>query len=206
MKDLLGINKLIGYRTFVRFNWTQVNPMFNVMEVEPGQENLFITFLIKANRFSSKVNSPVSVGPYQVDGQGIFIYTTHYGSVWRFLQVMNGMLFKGLSNMRAKATKTTGWTYCINENSEQLAGLDKVYLLGIKGDPTHFLEAIKNAQVQVASSNRMVKNVRGEVFGDYYYIFARTPKIYNAIQTYAAKGGRLVLYKASRIPSTIPNT
>ena len=174
--------------------------MFNVMEVEPGKEALFIKFLNRANAFSSKVKSPVSLGPYQVDGQPIFIYTTHYGSVFRFLQVMNGMLFKGLSAMRSKATKSTSWTYCENESSTELPGLDKVYVLGIKGDVSHFLAHVAAQKGHIDSRNKMIYNARGKAWAGHYFAFAQSPQNYALIQDYAAGGGACVLFKCSRIP------
>lgn len=203
-KDLLGANRLVLFRTFKQFNWGKVNPMFNVVEVPKGQENRFITFLLKANRISSRVNSPVSMGPYQVEGQRVFISITHYGSVFRFVQMIGVFLFTGLGLMRAKATQTAIWTFCANDRSIPDSKLDNVYVLGIKGNPDRFLTAMADQNIQSASFNTMIHNVRGRVYGDHYFVFSQTPEHYSFIQDFAVGGGAFVLYKAAQIPDTLP--
>ena len=44
-KDFLGSVRAVSYRTFVEWNWSKIQPMFNILEVEEGKEQLFEAFL-----------------------------------------------------------------------------------------------------------------------------------------------------------------
>lgn len=199
LKDLLGINKVVLFRTFSEWNWSKPQPMFNVLQVEPGEEQLFEKFLNRAQEVSSKIGSPVSLGPYITDKKGVYIYVTHYGSTGKFIRVMGALLVKGVSAMRSKATQSTSWTYCHFEGSESLPSLDSVYILGIKGDVDPLNQFLHQKGVSIASKNRMIFNARGEAWGSYYYVFAATPENYQRIQEFASRGGALVLYQGKKL-------
>jgi hypothetical protein len=221
LKDLLGTNKVITLRIFKERKWTPPNPMFNVLEVEPGMETTFVQFLNEAQNLSGKLKSPISLGPYKVDGLPIYIYTTHYDSTWKYLLVMLGLFFTRIAAKRSKATKTTSWTYCEFTGSPELPSLDSIYILGIKGAKDPFLDFMRahNATLAaetsfpstqtvpnplpnpaVSSINRMIYNARGKARGDYYFALGATPDNYALIQQYASGGGAFFFYEGTRIP------
>ena len=80
LKDTWGIIRAVTYRSFRERNWSKPQPMFNVLKVADGKELLFEAFLTKAQGISTKIDSPISLGPYKTDENGIYIYVTHYGS------------------------------------------------------------------------------------------------------------------------------
>ena len=206
LKDLFGINKVVLYRTFKEWNWSKFQPMFNVMEVEPGTEGLFEKFLAEANETSGPLNSPVSLGPFKVEDQSIYIYVTHYGSTFRFMQVMMALLFKGLSAMRAKATHTTSWTYCHFEGTPELQELQEVYVLGVKGNVDPLIHTLHQKNISIASTNRMKFNARGKARANTYLVLAKTEETLKTIQEYFNSEQEYVLYAGKNLntPSMTP--
>lgn len=199
IKDALGVIKAILYRTFVERNWRTSQPMFNVLQVEEGKENLFENFLRESLKVSLKFDAPISLGPYKDEASRTYIYVTHYASTRSFIKVMNGLLKPGISAMRAEATESTSWTYCNPTNSPDLGKLHKVVVAGINGDSSHFLNFLnQNGQHPEAIVEKIV-DVRGKSLGT-YILLRDNPKIDQVLEDFKEKGGDLILYRATKLP------
>ena len=224
VKDLMGTSKTIMYRVFREHKWCPRNPMFNVVIVEPGTEAIFEEFLRQSQQLSGKLNTPISVGPYKVDDQPIYLYTTYYASTWKFFLVTTGLFLTRISAKRSKAIKDTSWTYCCFKGTDQLPELEQVYVVGIKGDWKNFVDTLggmKGKELDcrkkkhkgqasdsdpasrkdgpIVATNQMIFDARGKVNGDAYMVMKATSENHQKIEDYAKKGQGIYLYEATKL-------
>lgn len=198
VKDTIGIMRAISYRSFVARNWSKPQPMFNILEVKTGEDELFKKFLADALVVSLKYDTPLSIGPYITTNSGnkTFIYVTHYASTKSFVKVMNGLLFKGISKIRAKATKRTSWTYCEPTNAPQLTELTNITMVSVQGNVESFLNLLNTEGIAPAATVKKIKDVRGHSL-DNHLIFADTPAMDALLDKFRSEGGDFQTTKAS---------
>lgn len=195
--DTTGIVRAVLYRTFVERKWKPFQPMFNILEVKEGDEDLFKSFLKKSLTVSLKYDTPLSLGPFETESR-VFIYVTHYASTGAYLKVMKGLLFGGEAGMRAKATQKTSWTYCKPTNGPELAKADDIIMVGIQGDPSSFIAFMNQKGGEPLASVKKIKDVRGHSLGN-YFLFNNTTNIDQALSQFREEGGDFNTYKAKKV-------
>lgn len=196
--DTAGIFRAVLYRTFVERKWKPFQPMFNILQVKEGEEELFKSFLRKSLVVSLKYDTPLSLGAFETEESRIFIYVTHYASTGAYLKVMKGLLFGGESGMRAKATQKTSWTYCEPTNGPSLAAAQNVIMVGIKGDPSSFLGFMNRKGGSPLATVKKIKDVRGHSLSNYIF-FTDSIEIRNGLQELKENGSDFITYNAKKI-------
>lgn len=195
--DTIGIVRAILYRTFVERKWKPFQPMFNVLQVKEGDEDLFKSFLKKSLTVSLKYDTPLSIGPFETEDR-TFIYVTHYASTGSYLKVMNGLLFGGEAGMRAKATLKTSWTYCKPTNSPELEKADQIIMVGIQGDPSSFLGFMNRKGGDPLATVQKIKDVRGHALGN-YILFENSEMVMKGLSELKENGSDFLIYKAKKV-------
>ena len=166
LKDFIGIIRAVSYRTFVQWKWKPPQPMFNILEIKPGTDNIFDEFLKKSLVLSLKRNTPISFGPFKSEETKTYIYITHYASTPAYIRVVNGLLFHGLSKMRAKATLKTSWTYCSAKHADNYESISTTILIGLE-NVEEFESFIENKDLKPMSEIHPIKDVRGKSLKKY---------------------------------------
>lgn len=195
LKDTIGIVRAVSYRTFVAKDWKSYQPMFNILTVKEGEEPLFEAFLKKSLGISLQYDTPLSLGPYKNPETRTYIYITHYASTKAYLQVMQGLLFKGAAAMRAKATLNTSWTYCKPTDSNALKEVDQIIMVGIQGDTSPLQAFMNKKHIQPIATVERVKDVRGHSLGTYLF-FHDTAANRVLLEQFIIQGGDIKLYPA----------
>lgn len=198
--NTIGINKILLYKSFVKFSWKPYQPMFNIITVQEGREPLFEEFLRKSLQLSLKHKTPISFGPYKMSGESgksgaTYIYVTHYDSTFAYLKVMSGVLFSGLAFKRAKCTTFNNWTYChpVTRLKPKIQ-LEQITLVGIKGKKEKFINYLNHNQVMIEGTIEKIKTVRDTSLPNYIVLY-NTAKVDELIATFREVGGSLDVYK-----------
>ncbi|MDC8005262.1 hypothetical protein POV27_14465 [Aureisphaera galaxeae] len=199
LKDTLGIVRAVSYRTFVQRKWKPPQPMFNIMEVKEGTEDLFKEFLRRSLTLSLKYNTPLSLGPFLTNDR-IFIYITHYASTKAYMQVMNGLLFHGQAFMRAKATLKTSWTYCNPSNTPDFPNIQEILMVGIQGSTDNFEAFMSRHSLEPVARVEKIKDVRGRSLG-MYYLFKDPEEVQTKLKEFREEGGDFNTYQATKLPN-----
>lgn len=199
LKDTLGIFRVVSYRTFVQRKWRPIQPMFNIMEVKEGTEDLFKDFLKRSLQLSLKYDTPLSLGPFLTNDR-IFIYITHYASTKAYMQVMNGLLFHGQAYMRAKATLKTSWTYCNPSNVKEFPEIQEILMVGIQGSADNFEAFMSRQSLEPVARVEKIKDVRGKSLG-VYYLFKDPEEVKSKLSVFREEGGDFITYQATKLPN-----
>ncbi len=203
LADMLAGIWAVIYRTFIEFRWRPPQPMFNILQVKEGREELFETFLVKSQQFSGKHHTPIGLGPFKTEKSRTYIYVTHYGSTWDFLVVLGGLTIRGLALKRAKATQHAIWAYCDLSNAPSLDGLQDMMMVGIEGDETRFLQYLRQNKIAIAAVVKKRLTVRGKPLGT-YMVLANTAENWALVQEFDPQGSVMAFYQAkanSQLPS-----
>ncbi|MBL4705285.1 MAG: hypothetical protein JKY54_12240 [Flavobacteriales bacterium] len=198
LKDLLGIIKAVCYRTFVKWNWSKPQPMFNIVEVKEGTEQVFEDFLKQSLVISLTYNTPISIGPYKSAKTRTYIYVTQYCSTGAFMKVVTKLLTTGVSSLRSKAIEQTSWTYCSRTISNELSAQKNILMIGIQGDPAHFLGFLNQHGIQTLATIKKIKDVRGRSLGNHLMI-SDTTENNELLTDFVAQGGDINIYKAAKL-------
>ena len=197
-KDFLGSVRAVSYRTFVEWNWSKIQPMFNILEVEEGKEQLFEAFLKKSLGISLKYDTPISLGPFKTNDSPTYIYITHYASTPAYMKVMGALLTKGAAAMRAEATLSTSWTYCKATDTPALQDTEEIIMTGIQGDTAAFMAHLNQNGIQPLATITKKKDVRGHALGT-YILFHNTKLINSIINEFIQQGGDIITYHATKL-------
>lgn len=197
VKDFVGIIRAVLYRTFVQWKWKPPQPMFNILEIKPGTDDIFDTFLKKSLVLSLKRNTPISFGPYKSEETKTYIYITHYASTFAYIRVVNGLLFHGLSKLRAKATLKTSWTYSSATRSKNYEEVESIILIGFK-NPVEFEVYIKDNQLNPITEINPIKDVRGKSLKK-YWAFESNAKNQELLSAFTASPEQIQKFTASKL-------
>ncbi|MFT5823642.1 MAG: hypothetical protein ACI8ZM_004904 [Crocinitomix sp.] len=198
-KDFIGINRAVLYRTFMKWKWKTPQPMFNIMEIKPGTDDIFDEFLKKSLVLSLKKNTPISFGPYKSEETKTYIYITHYASTPAFMGVCNGLLFHGLSKLRAKATQKTSWTYSSATHAENYESVESIILIGLE-IPQEFENYLTSKELKPITEIYPIKDVRGKSLKK-YWAFEGTTANTELLDAFTPSTGAMQKYSANKLPS-----
>lgn len=197
IKDTIGIMRAVTYRT-LRWKWKPPQPMFNILEIKPGTDDIFDEFLKKSLVLSLKKNTPLSFGPFKSEEAKTYIYITHYASTKAFIGVCNGLLFHGLSKLRAKATQKTSWTYSSATHAENYEAVESIILIGME-IPKEFETYLAENELKPITEVDPIKDVRGHSLKK-YWAFEATATNTELLNTFTPNSGKMQRYTANKLP------
>jgi hypothetical protein len=171
--------------------------MFNILEIKPGTDDIFDEFLKKSLVLSLKRNTPLSFGPFKSEETKTYIYITHYASTWAFIRVVNGLLFHGLSKMRAKATLKTSWTYSSAKHADNYESIESIILIGLE-QPKEFEAFIKSNALVIMSEILPIKDVRGKSLKK-YWAFEASKENEKFLSAYKPTTGAMQFFNATKL-------
>lgn len=195
--DTIGIVRAISYRTFIEQNWSKSQPMFNILQVKEGDEDLFESFLKKSLAVSIKYNTPLSLGPFKTADR-TYIYITHYASSKAYMKVMSGLLFGGEAAMRAQATLNTSWTYCQPNQINSLQSTSDIVMVGIEGNSENFTQYLNKTTIEPLAIVKKRKDVRGHSLST-YLLFKDNLEISQYIKERIKNGDDICTYHATKL-------